>query len=657
MYLRYSVADHFMKYISIQTASVFLLYALTSAAQNKYSNYPITAVDITDVHLADSFWLPKIQTVQHTTIRFGFEKCEKEGRLENFLIAGGKMKGKTRGKMPFDDTDVYKIIEGAAYSLISSPDKLLDAYIDSIIMIIKTGQQPDGYLTTWHTIDPDHPPADWVKPAGRWESEISSHELYNAGHLYEAAAAHYAATGKRNLLDIALKNADLVVNTFGPGKIEAPPGHQIIETGLIKLYRITGEEKYLELARFFLDIRGDAQTHPLYGAYNQDHMPVIKQDEAVGHAVRAVYMYAGMTDIAALYNESAYLHAVKKIWHNVVSKKMYITGGLGARHEGESFGDNYELPNLTAYSETCAAIGSIYWNHRLFQMSGDGKYYDIIERTLYNGLLSGISLDGDEFFYPNPLEADGKYAFNQGSLTRQPWFDCSCCPTNLVRFIPSMPNLIYATWSDTVFVNLFASNTASINVGGNKISLKQQTGYPWNGNIKLTVGTETAADFILKVRVPGWARNEVVPGDLYKYTDTSPENVVIKINGGEIKTVVHKGYVAIQRRWNKGDVISMSLPMTVRRVVANSKAESNKDLVALEYGPIVYCAETSDNKNLASLVLPHGAVLQAEYRPGLLNGVNVITATVAGSQNIVAVPYYAWSNRGVGAMKVWLPAR
>nr|HRD18484.1 glycoside hydrolase family 127 protein [Candidatus Neomarinimicrobiota bacterium] len=447
--------------------------------QPTFSDYPISAVDIKNVEINDAFWLPKIKIIQDTTIQYAFKKCEEEGRMENFLIAGGRKKGPVRGKMPFDDTDVYKIIEGASYSLISRPNPALAAYLDSIISIIKIGQEPDGYLTTWFTIDRMHPPAWWAQPSpNRWDHEESNHELYNSGHLFEAAAAHYRATGKQNFLKIALKNADLLVASFGPDKLRVPPGHQIVETGLIKLYHITNNPQYVELARFFLELRGDSTSHKLYGEYSQDHLPVTKQTEAVGHAVRAMYMYAGMTDIAAIYQDSAYFEALMKIWENIVTKKMYLTGGVGARHDGEAFGDNYELPNLTAYNETCAAIGSVYWNQRLFRLTGDAQYYDIIERTLYNGLISGISLDGKKFFYPNPLESDGKYQFNQGACTRQPWFDCSCCPTNIIRFLPSVPELIYATIADSVYINLYISSNADIIVNQKKIEIIQQTDYP-----------------------------------------------------------------------------------------------------------------------------------------------------------------------------------
>ena len=639
---------------------LFCLLLLTSIpiwaeTQPSLSDYPISAVDIKNVEINDAFWLPKIKIIQDTTIQYAFKKCEEEGRMENFLIAGGRKKGPVRGKMPFDDTDVYKIIEGASYSLISRPNPALAAYLDSIISIIKIGQEPDGYLTTWFTIDRMHPPAWWAQPSpNRWDHEESNHELYNSGHLFEAAAAHYRATGKQNFLKIALKNADLLVASFGPDKLRVPPGHQIVETGLIKLYHITNNPQYVELARFFLELRGDSTSHKLYGEYSQDHLPVTKQTEAVGHAVRAMYMYAGMTDIAAIYQDSAYFEALMKIWENIVTKKMYLTGGVGARHDGEAFGDNYELPNLTAYNETCAAIGSVYWNQRLFRLTGDAKYYDIIERTLYNGLISGISLDGKKFFYPNPLESDGKYQFNQGACTRQPWFDCSCCPTNIIRFLPSVPELIYATIADSVYINLYISSNADIIVNQKKIEIIQQTDYPWDGKINITVNPEKKTIFTLKLRVPGWARNEVVPGDLYKYIAENPEKVSLLVNGKDENGVLDKGYIEITRKWTRGDKIELTLPLAVRKVVAHEKVTDNVNKVAFECGPIVYCAEEIDNHRISEITVPLDTKLNITKGAVLTENVNILRGKV-DNQELILIPYYVWSNRGVGKMKVWLP--
>jgi len=612
-------------------------------------------VSIRDVHLTDTFWLPIIETIQHTTIAYALDKCEQEGRMENFLIAGGKMEGKTRGAMPFDDTDVYKIIEGASSSLISAPNPELEAELDDIISIIAVGQEKDGYITTWRTIDGMHPPAKWVEGGERWHNLAASHELYNAGHLFEAAAQHYAATGKTNLLNIATGYADLLVETFGPGKLETVPGHQIVETGLIKLYRITGKKAYLELAKYFLDTRGHAEKRKLYGPYNQDHIPVVDQTECVGHAVRAVYMYAGMTDIAELYQDQSYFKAVEALWQNMVTKKLYLTGGVGARHEGESFGENYELPNLTAYAETCAAIGSVIWNHRLSQITGDSEYYDVLERTLYNGTISGISLDGTKFFYPNCLEADKEFAFNQGHKTRAEWFDCSCCPSNLIRFIPTIPGLIYEQRDHEIVVNLYASNTANLDIQGSPVTVTQETLYPWNGVVKIEVATEAKDAIALKLRIPGWAVNKPVPGDLYHYLDTETGGYQIKLNGEPITPALINGYITLERVWKPQDVVELDFTMPVRKVVANALVKDLTKQVALERGPLVYCFEETDNsESIPAIQLQADAPFEAE-KSGILGGVIELKGTSTDGTWVTAIPYYAWSNRGITSMRVWVP--
>ncbi|MDR0683015.1 MAG: glycoside hydrolase family 127 protein [Dysgonamonadaceae bacterium] len=647
--------------LNSQPVSMLQVPFLSSYKQQnkeKQPDYQIQQVKLNHVELADRFWLPKIRIIQEKTIRYAFDKCTTEGRLENFVTAGKVINGgtgKTRGVMPFDDTDVYKTIEGAAYSLINAPDPSLMTYLDSIIEIIRSGQEPDGYLTTWRTIHPSRPPASWVKQGGgRWSDLGSSHELYNSGHLFEAAAAHYWATGKRNFLDIALKNADLLINVFGDSTNYEVPGHQIVETGLIKLYQITGKKEYLHLAKKFLDLRGDALHRSVYGAYSQDHLPVTQQIEAVGHAVRAMYMYAGMTDIAALYNDPAYLYAVWQLWENTSGKKIYITGGLGARHEGEAFGDNYELPNLTAYSETCAAIGGVYWNERMFRLTGEAKYYDLIERMLYNAVIAGISLNGTEFFYPNPLEADGKYPFNQGACTRQAWFDCSCCPTNLIRFIPFIPNLIYATQDDTVYINLFMSNKANIPVGKKEVEIEQKTDYPWNENIYLNIKTTQIFPFTIKIRIPGWARNEVVHSTLYSYVNKVDESYRILLNGMPIEGKLRNGYLEITRKWTTGDQIELQFPMTVRQVKANEKVTVNAGKTAIEYGPLVYCMEEIDNPSTFDnkREMNDAAEYTVEWKNDFLDGVNIIREKKNRNEQVL-IPYYAWSNRGAGKMKVW----
>lgn len=618
------------------------------------SGYSIRPSEIRDVKLTDQFWLPLVQKVQEKTIDYAIQKCVDEGRLENFLIAGHKMEGKVRGAMPFDDTDIYKIIEGASNTLLSAPNPSLEMLLDSLIDIIAVGQEADGYLTTWRTIDPASPPAPWVavKEGKRWESLGASHELYNAGHLYEAAAVHHKATGKNNFLNIALKNADLMVKTFGDdeGQIHNVPGHQIIETGLLQLFAVTTDSSYLHLAKYFLDSRGQEGHHELYGAYSQDHEPVTHQSEVVGHAVRAMYMYAAMTDIAAMLSDTSYKMAVDNLWENMVYKKMYITGGIGALHDGEAFGGNFELPNMTAYNETCAAIGSVYWNHRLFRMTGDAKYYDVIERTLYNALIAGLSLSGTEFFYPNPLESDGKYTFNRGACTRQGWFDCSCCPTNMIRFLPSVGGLIYGQEENTIYVNLLIGSEANVDVNGSKVHITQKGSYPLKGDSEIMVKNDGKEAVIIKVRIPYWAKNKPLPGDLYAYTNKVNEAGSLTVDGSNKPIDGNMDYIEISVPGQSSKEIKLEFAMEVRYDVCSDDVEENKGKTALEYGPFVYAFEEIDNaSNWDKLKTAPNSIWEAKYNAGILGGVNTLS-----SGGLVAVPYYAWSNRGIGKMKVWI---
>ena len=619
------------------------------------SDYPIQQVKLNKVELTDNFWLPQIRRIQQVAIPYALKKCDREGRFENFLTAEKVMRGgvgKVRGVMPFDDTDVYKIIEGASLSLVSLPNEALDKTLDSLIAIIARGQEPDGYLTTWRTIDPKNPPASWVHTNGeRWNGLASSHELYNSGHLFEAAAAHYWATGKQNFLNIALKNADLLVKTFlNPDSKEynKVPGHQIAETGLIKLFQITGNRDYLLLAKHFLDNRGQNITGA--GAYSQDHKPVIEQDEVVGHAVRAVYMYTGMTDIAALYDDSEYRNAINKLWGNMIAQKMYITGGLGARHEGEAFGDNYELPNLTAYAETCAAIGGAMWADRMFRLSGKADYYNILERMLYNGVISGISLDGTHFFYPNPLEADGVYKFNQGNLTRSEWFDCSCCPTNLIRFLPSVPDLIYATQDNNLYVNLFVANNAKINMANNTVNISQSTDYPWNGDILINISPEKKEKFTLKIRIPDWAAN-IFPSELYSYANKISMSPTVVLNGENMDYEIDNGYISITKEWEKDETVSVNFPMDVRKIEANKNVKDDAEKFTIQRGPLVYCLEQSIATERVCPSPLFDNNFKVEYRPNLLGGIAVLKSNQNFSCELI--PYYSWANRGVSQMKVW----
>ncbi|MDD4534696.1 MAG: glycoside hydrolase family 127 protein, partial [Prevotella sp.] len=501
-------------------------------------------------------------------IPLAFSKCESEGRYKNFERAASPSESYDVAKlMPysFDDTDVYKTIEGASYILQTYPDAKLKAYIDSVLNIVAKAQEPDGYLYTARTQNPKHP-HPWAGDK-RWSKEEDlSHELYNLGHMVEGAVAHWQATGSTKFLNIAKRYADCVVREVGPnpGQACVVPGHQIAEMALCKLYLATGEKKYLDEAKFFLDYRGKTTIKQ---DYSQSHEPVIDQDEAVGHAVRAAYMYSGMADVAALTGDSNYIHAIDRIWDNIVGKKLYITGGIGATGSGEAFGKNYELPNMSAYCETCAAIGNVYVNYRLFLLHGESKYYDVLERTLYNGLISGVSMDGGGFFYPNPLESMGQHQ-------RQPWFGCACCPSNICRFLPSLPGYVYASKDNNLYINLFLANSADVNVNGRNVRLTQTTNYPWAGDVNIRIDQNKAGNFGLKIRIPGWVQGQPVPSDLYYYNDGKRPSYQIMVNGKPVEgSVTNDGYYTITRKWKKGDMVGLHFDMEVRTVVANNKVE------------------------------------------------------------------------------------
>ena len=660
-----------------KTVIAIALAALTAVGADakkkpESTGYPITQVPFTAVKIAQgTFWGQRIKAARDVTIPLAFSKCESEGRFENFAKAAhpsAEYDVSSFMGYPFDDTDVYKTIEGASYVLQTYPDKRLEAYIDSVLDIVAAAQEEDGYLYTARTINPAKP-HKWSGKQ-RWvQEEELSHELYNLGHMVDAACAHYQATGSKKFLDIARRYADCVVREVGPAEGQAcvVPGHQIAEMALARLYVLTGERKYLDEAKFFLDWRGKTKVRR---EYSQSHRPVTGQKEAVGHAVRAGYMYAGMADVAALTGDSAYIKAIDAIWRNIVEKKMYLTGGVGARHSGEAFGSNYELPNLTAYNETCAAISMVYLNHRMFLLHGDAKYIDCLERTLYNGVISGMSADGGKFFYPNPLSADGKYGFNHdGSMERQAWFGCACCPSNLCRFIPSMPGYVYATRGDSLYVNLFAGNTATMSVGGREVTLQQQTQYPCSGDVELKVTPKKEGSFTMMVRIPGWVRGEVTPGGLYEYADSAVQEYWVAVNGKRIGGSLAKGYLPITREWKKGDVVSLHMDMTPRTVKADSRVSADRGRMAISRGPLVYCAEWADNQfDVMHFVIDAKPQFTLTDAPTLAGGVKKLAATgtlleavadgklTATPRAITLIPYYAWCHRGPGRMQVWLAA-
>lgn len=648
-----------MKKLLITTLLAATIAGGQAQVKHPSHGYPIEPVPFTSVKVTDSFWGQRLNASREVTIPLAFSKCEETGRYTNFVNAAHPSDTIRVGGLAFDDTDVYKTIEGASYLLQTYPDKKLAKYIDSVLVIVAAAQEPDGYLYTSRTMNPKHP-HEWAG-SKRWEKvEELSHEFYNLGHMVEGAIAHYQATGKRNFLDIAIRYADCVCREIGPnpGQQIRVPGHQIAEMALAKLYLVTGQQKYLDQAKFFLDQRGYTTRTD---EYSQAHKPVVEQDEAVGHAVRAAYMYAGMADVAALTGDTAYIHAIDRIWDNIVGKKYYITGGIGATSNGEAFGKNYELPNMSAYCETCAAIGNVYVNYRLFLLHGDAKYYDVLERTLYNGLISGVSLDGGGFFYPNPLESIGQHQ-------RQPWFGCACCPSNICRFIPSLPGYVYAVKDKDVYVNLFMSNTSNLKVEGKAVSLEQTTKYPWNGNVTIGVNKNNAGQFTMKVRIPGWVRNQVVPSNLYTYNDGKRLGYSVKVNGEPVQSELKNGYFCIDRRWKRGDKVEVHFDMEPRTVKANNKVEADRGRIAVERGPIVYCAEWADNDfDVLSVFMNRTPKFELVEKPDLLYGINQLKTDAQmlgydGSGRLTAtdvkltlIPYYAWAHRGAGAMAVWLP--
>ncbi len=662
------------------------LFATTAVAQ---SGYPYTQVPFTSVKIAPgSFWGDRIHAAREVTIPLAFSKCESEHRYKNFEMAAYTLQhpGHPGLETPewdvkkfmgfsFDDTDVYKTIEGASYVLQTYPDEKLKAYIDSVLDVVAAAQEPDGYLYTARTINPKHPHG-WSGEK-RWEKEdFLSHELYNLGHMVDAACAHYQATGSTKFLDIAKRYADCVIREVGPNAGQAciVPGHQIAEMALARLYVITGEKKYLDEAKFLLDYRGKTGRRDIY---SQSDKPVVEQTEAWGHAVRAGYMYAGMADVAALLGDSSYIKAIDTITENIISKKYYLTGGVGARHAGEAFGADYELPNLTAYNETCAAISMVYLFERMFLLHGDAKYIDCLERTLYNGVISGMSVDGGKFFYPNPLSSDGEYCFNaDNTKTRQPWFGCACCPSNLSRFIPSMPGYMYGVNGQNLYVNLFAANTANISIGGKNVTLEETTNYPWDGDVTIRVAQNKAKPFTMMIRIPGWVQNRVVPSKLYSYSDDVVAGYEVSVNGQRVDGELQQGYLAISRKWKKGDVVRIHFDMPVRTVIANRRVSDDRGRVAVERGPLVYCAEWADNSGInphhlllarqPQFELQAGYAIQNTEGDGKTFQVTAITAkaqeaSVTAEGKLAAkdvavklIPYYAWNHRGAGRMDVWL---
>jgi hypothetical protein len=634
---------------------------LCAACQPAREPSPLRAVPFEKVKLVDSFWMPRLSTNRTVTIPHILRQNEETGRVDNFRKAAGLLSGEFVGRR-YNDTDVYKVIEAASYALAQTPDPALDAELDELIALIAKAQQEDGYLFPARTVDPEKP-APGVG-SERWIHESAgSHELYNAGHLIEAAVAHYRATGKKSLLNVAVRFADLIDRDFGPHGRRDVPGHEEIELALVKLADVTGEARYLALAQFFIDERGrkhDGVPYPegtnfaIYNdlAYRQDHLPVVEQKKAAGHAVRATYLYTGMADLLARTRAPGYQESLASIWQDVVATKLYLTGGIGSRDTVESFGEDYELPNESAYTETCAAIGNDLWNHRMFLLSAEGRFVDVLETILYNGALSGVSLAGDRFFYTNPLSS-------KGGVERAPYFDVACCPANLARLLAHLPGFIYAQRGDEIFVNLFVASEAVVDLDSGRLRISQETRYPWDGTVRVTVSPETSRVLTVHFRIPGWALERPVPSDLYRFADASAPVPELKLNGTVVPLSIENGFVTFRRVFQVGDRFELILPMPVRRVAAHDAVEEDRGRLAIQRGPLVYAAEGVDHGGkVLDLTLPRESALEPSYREDLLGGVVAITGTAVRDGKEVpflAIPYFSWANRGPGEMAVWIP--
>jgi len=638
--------------VLVTWAQVSVIPRATAPAKD----YPIAAVPLTDVRIVDGFWSQRGEINRTVTIPHIMRQNEITGRIDNFLKAALVKDGPYQGQR-YNDTDVYKIVEAASWTFVARPDPVLDKKLDDLIAIIAAAQEPDGYLYTPRTVDPANP-APGAGPE-RWSWLHTSHELYDQGHMIEAAVAHYSATGKRSFLDIAIKSADLICRVFGPDARRDVPGHEEIELALVKLYRVTGNRMYLDEARFFLEQRGRPHSieHPQFEpgsrffmyndlGYRQDHAPVAEQQTAVGHAVRATYLYSAMADVATLA-DAPFDATLRALFTDVVDRKMYVTGGLGANGRTEAFGAEYELPNR-GYAETCASIGGMLWYHRMFLRDGQAAHYDALERTLYNGYLSGVSLAGDRFFYQNPLVSDGR-------VERSAYFDVACCPANLARLMAQLPGLIYAQTRDRLYVNLFVGSEADVRVNEVPVKITQKTNYPWNGPITIQIDPQTKVSTTLAVRIPGWTQDVSDAASAYHVAGTASAKPQVSVNGRKIVPTLRNGYAEILRDWKKGDIVTLTLPMPVRRALANDKVVEDRGKAAVQRGPIVYCLEGIDNAgSLKDVRIPLDATWQHTFRSDLLNGVEIATARIR-DRTVTAIPYYAWNNRGRGEMEVWIP--
>lgn len=646
-----------MSRLFFQTIIIFTVF-LHAVAQPPAR--PIQPVNFSKVKIHDQFWKPRIDLVTKVTLPVCIDQTENQTpRIRNFEKVSRKAGEKHEGIF-YDDSDVFKALEAIAYSLSNNRDPLLEKKADEWIDKIASAQLEDGYLNTYYTLG---------DLSTRW-SDMSMHEDYIGGHLIEAGVAYYEATDKRKLLDVAIRFANHFAGIFGPQKRHWVTGHEELELALVKLFRVTADRKYLELANWLLEERGNKYAVGYtWGdwkdtAYAQDVIPVRKQREITGHAVRAMYLYTGAADVASHTGDQGYMEAMKAVWEDVVYRNMYITGGIGSSGSNEGFSKDFDLPNEQAYCETCASVGMVFWNQRMNQLTGDAQYIDVLERSLYNAANDGLSLDGSLFFYGNPLASDGRHK-------RRPWFGTACCPSNIARLVESLGNYIYAASEDRLYLNLFIASSTSVDVGGGRAEIKMDTNYPWDGKIAVQVSPAKKTQFKLHIRIPGWALGQPVPGKTYRYLNFSGAQYSININGQPASYTLEDGYAIVNREWKRGDRIEIDFPMEVRRVVARNEVSENMNRVALERGPLVYCIEHADNNGRAfNVILPDNAPLNSVFESELLNGVQTISGqlpVVITAENgmdiktelrtVKAIPYFSWANRGQGEMQVWIPRK
>lgn len=665
---------------------VLILTACNGANNSTSQESALTTVPFNQVNLEDSFWLPRLETQYKTLVSFALDKTKPA--VENLRRTANYLNG-VEDDMPFPhrfiSSDLFKVMEGVSYILMEYEDKELEQRMDNIIDIIAEAQQDDGYLYVAHITGVAEKHASWGgggmgdKP---YSWVVHSHELYNMGHMYEAAIAYYQATGKDKWLNVAEKNAKHINRVLFEGDpdynnekpVNQAPGHQEIELALTKMYRVTGNKLYLNMAEKFLDIRGETYIPEGEGVmsptYAQQHKPVEKQREAVGHAVRAAYMYSAMADVSALTGDNNYNKALTSIWHNIVDTKMHITGGLGAVHGIEGFGPKYVLPNKEAYNETCAAVGNVFFNFRMFLNTKDAKYMDVAEVALFNNALAGVNLEGNRFFYVNPLESDGHTPFNHGKAGRSPWFDTACCPSNIARLIPQVHGMMYSYTPDEIYVTLYGSNSTRIPLADGAVDISQKADYPFEGDINLMLSPPEEQEFTLKLRIPTWAQmQQFMPGKLYNYAEDSQSSWSIKVNGKTIDAPLEKGFAVIERVWKSGDKVELQLPMEVKFNTAFDSIESTRNRISVTRGPLVYAAEEVDNgvkvQQLYIDSIPEESKVKVDrFKDGKLQNIvklqlpaKKVDKTGISDIDMTLVPYYAWNNRGIGSMIVWFPTK